>query len=190
MEKVRSFIAVLLPDHLRRRVWELIQTLKSVGSGVGWVAEENLHITMKFLGHLGSEELARVREGIAEGVAEGLPFTLSFSGLGAFPTSKSPRVLWVGLSEGQEPAIRLHLRLEEALSRRGFPREERPFHAHLTIGRVKRPAHLPGLYEATAAHAHTGFGSMEVRALHLMRSDLGPVGARYSIQAAYPFKGR
>jgi len=187
MERVRSFIAILLSDDVRAAVAVEIARLRPLGPRVSWVSPPNLHLTLKFLGELPADALAEVREGLAEAVAGAAPFSLHFGGLGAFPDLTRPRVLWVGVDEGSRAAQALQSHVEAALTRRGFPREERPFSPHLTIGRVRDPRRLVELQQAMTRDARLEFGQFEVRGLSLMRSDLSPAGARYTGLAAFPF---
>lgn len=187
MERVRSFIAILLSDDVRAAVAAEIARLRRLGPRVSWVSPPNLHLTLKFLGELPADALAEVGEGLAETVAGAAPFSLHFGGLGAFPDLTRPRVLWVGVDEGSPAAQALQARVDAALTRRGFPKEERPFSPHLTIGRVRDPRRLVELLQAMTRDARLEFGQFEVRGLSLMRSDLSPAGARYTELAAFPF---
>lgn len=187
MERVRSFIAILLSDDVRAAVAAEIARLRRLGPRVSWVSPPNLHLTLKFLGELPADALAEVGEGLAEAVAGAAPFSLHFGGLGAFPDLTRPRVLWVGVDEGSPAAQALQARVDAALTRRGFPKEERPFSPHLTIGRVRDPRRLVELLQAMTRDARLEFGQFEVRGLSLMRSDLSPAGARYTELAAFPF---
>lgn len=186
MERVRSFVAILLSDEVRAGVAAEIARLRPLAPRVGWVAAPNLHLTLKFLGELTPDALEQVKDGLTEAVAGAAPFRLHFYDLGAFPAMTRPRVLWVGVAEGGQAAQALQARVEAALGRRGFPGEERPFSPHLTVGRVREPRGLAGLQEAMARDARMDFGGMEVRGLSLMRSDLSPAGSRYTELANFP----
>lgn len=187
MDRVRSFVAILLNEEVRAAVAQEIARLHPLAPRVSWVSPANLHLTLKFLGELPAEALERVREGLAEAVAGAASFSLRFYGLGAFPGLARPRVLWVGVDEGSPAAQALQSRVEAALTERGFAREERPFSSHLTIGRVRDPRRLVELQQAMTRDARLEFGWLEVRGLSLMRSDLSPAGVRYTELAAFPF---
>ena len=187
MERVRSFVAILLSDEVRAAIAAEIARLRPLAPRVSWVAAPNLHMTLKFLGELPPEALEPVKDGLTDAVAGATPFSLHFYGLGAFPGMARPRVLWVGMAEGGQAAQALQARVEMALSRRGFAREDRPFSPHLTFGRVREPRGLAGLQQAMARDARMDFGRLEVRALSLMRSDLSPAGSRYTELATFPF---
>jgi 2'-5' RNA ligase len=97
-------------------------------------------------------------------------------------------VLWVGVLAGADALSALHTRVERALARQGLPPEERAFHGHITLGRAREPRGAPGLVEALAA-APEPLGEVTVEAVHLMRSDLHPAGARHSVLAREPLGG-
>jgi len=186
MEKIRSFVAILLSDEIREAVASLIDSLRPSGRSVGWVKPDNLHFTLKFLGNQSDEQLDRVQGGLAEATTGVAPFELSLVGLGGFPDLGRPRVLWVGASDGADAAIVLAQKVEESLHRQGVPREERPFSPHLTIGRLKDPRGFEPLRSAFTEGCARVFGRLAVSAIHLMRSELSPKGARYSVLEAFP----
>jgi 2'-5' RNA ligase len=179
---VRSFIAVLLPDALRARIHEAAGVLRQRGAAVSWVAADNLHLTLRFLGSVDEATLGRVREALAEAGAATAPFAVTLGGFGGFPTARAPRVMWVGVTAGAEPLAALHARVEAALAKQRIPPEGRPFHAHVTLGRARQPRGAVELVEALAAPAER-YGEAPVDAVYLMRSDLHPAGARHSVLA-------
>lgn len=185
---MRSFVAVLLPEALRVRVHEAAADLRRIGAAVSWVRAENLHVTLRFLGSVDEGTLGRVREALDEAAAATAPFTASLGGFGGFPMASAPRVVWVGVAAGAEALAELHARLEAALARRGIPPEGRPFHAHVTLGRARDPRGATALAAALAQPA-APLGEVTADAVHLMRSDLDPAGARYSVLARAPLGG-
>jgi len=187
MERVRSFVAILLSEEVRAAVAAEIARLRPLAPRVSWVSPPNLHLTLKFLGELPPEALEQVKEGLTAAVAGAAPFSLHFCGLGAFPGMARPRVVWVGVDEGGQAAQTLQARVEAALTPRGFAREERRYSPHLTIGRVRDPRGLTQLEGAMARDARVEFGRLQVGGLSLMRSDLSPAGARYTELANFPF---
>jgi 2'-5' RNA ligase len=188
---IRSFVAVLLDEPTRTAVSALIDHLRPLSRAVGWVPAQNLHLTLKFLGNQSPERLEEVTEALRAAAAGQPPFTVTFHGVGAFPGIERPRILWVGLAHGAVEARTLQERVEQALEQRGVPREGRPWHPHLTVGRVfddrrwRREA-SPSLRTALAQAAAREFGSLTVTHIALMRSDLSPAGARYSELCSLP----
>lgn len=153
---------------------------------VVWVAPDNFHLTVKFLGAVGAQRLPDLERALGEAVAGVSPFDLTLRGLGAFPSAARPRVIWAGTAEGAAELADLAARVERTLSPLGFPAEERPFSAHVTLGRVRTPRRNPRLAQALAASASVELLCVPVARVSLMRSDLSPRGARYSELAGHP----
>lgn len=130
---------------------------------------------------------ARIPElrGVLDEAATGMPrFDLGIMGLGAFPSLTRPRVIWAGVGEGGEALAALAGRVAGGLARVGVPPEDRPFSAHVTLGRIGEPRRDPGLAAALASGAGRDFGRVTIDRVCLMRSDLSPRGARYTEVAA------
>jgi 2'-5' RNA ligase len=182
---IRAFVALNLDEPTRAAVTAEIERLRPLGRAVAWVPSQNLHLTLKFLGEQSDGRLAEAVLALEEAAAGRAPFSLTLHGVGAFPGMERPRILWVSVAEGALEARALQSDVEAALERRGFARDSRPWHAHLTIGRVFDPRRWrrdasPALRESVTRAATTRFGTLEVSRLALMRSDLHPSGARYS----------
>ena len=184
---IRSFVALLLPDDLRDRIAATIDDLRPLATPVAWVPPANLHVTLQFLGRQPEERLEEAVAALEEVGSRSAPIDLALHGIGAFPGLERPRILWIGVAEGALRARALQAQVADALAGRGFPREERAWHPHLTIGRVfderrwRREAGPP-LRGAIAKAAATRFGALRVTELALMRSDLSPRGARYTVR--------
>jgi len=186
---IRAFVAVVLDDGLRSAIAATIERLRPLGSSVVWVPPRNLHVTLQFLGDQSEERLAEAEAALADAAAGSAPLDVTFHGIGAFPGLERPRILWVGLAHGALEARRLQARVADALATRGFMKEERPWHPHLTIGRVPderrwRREAGPPLRSALAQAATTTFGTQRVAEVALMRSDLSPAGVRYTVRRA------
>lgn len=179
---------MLLPEALRARIDEAAAPLRERAPGVSWVRAENFHLTLRFLGAIEEATIGRVREALGEAAAAAPAFRVEVGGFGGFPSARAPRVLWVGLTAGAEPLAALHAHLERGLAARGLPPEGRAFHAHVTLGRARDTRGLTGL-ESLLSGAAAPLGATPVDAVHLMRSDLHPAGARYSVLAREPLAG-
>jgi 2'-5' RNA ligase len=180
----RSFVALVLDEPTRAAVGAEIERLRPLSRAVAWVPASNLHVTLKFLGEQRDTALALAAEALDATGAATAPFAVTLFGLGAFPGMERPRIFWVGVAEGALEVRALQSRLEGELERRGFARESRPWHPHLTIGRVFDPRGWrrdtnPALRAVIAQAATTGFGALPVGRIVLMRSDLSASGARY-----------
>lgn len=143
MPRIRTFIAVELSPQVASRAGDLIDKLRVAAAEVNWVATQQLHLTLKFLGDVPDTETPDICRVVQQVAAQFEPFEVTFRGLGAFPNMREPRTLWIGAEDGADELKALQAALDEALKQDlGFAREQRAFQPHLTIGRVKRE--LPG----------------------------------------------
>jgi len=185
---VRSFVAVALPDAIRAELADAVARLRAHAPRLAWVPAENLHLTLRFLGGLDPVALAAAGEAVTAVAAAAAPFEVALGGLGGFPTARAPRVVWAGVVAGGEALAALHRSLERELAARGFPPEERPYHAHVTLGRARDPRGGQALGDVLTPAAR--FGRLRVEAVHLMRSELGRGAARYAELLAARLAGR
>jgi 2'-5' RNA ligase len=139
-EILRTFIAIGLPQEVKNFLGSLQEILKAGQADVKWVSPENIHLTLKFLGERDKKKIEAVIKIIDEVCGKTPDFRLAFSSLGAFPKKEYPRVVWVGLSEGEAEVRQIAERLENEICRLGIAKEKRPFSSHITLGRV-RSAH-------------------------------------------------
>jgi 2'-5' RNA ligase len=178
---VRVFCAIELPVEVRERVAEHMARLRDAWPKVraSWERAEKLHITLKFLGEIEQTRVEALMRAAARAVEDVPCFELSIEGAGAFPPRGNPRVLWLGVTDRSGGLALLARRLEDECAREGFAREERPFHPHLTIARLRAPE---GARRLVAFHQEMGFEAQgfEVTRLILIRSELGPGGSRYT----------
>ena len=186
-ERIRSFIAVDLSGEARAELAATVESLNRRGlSGVRWVRDEGMHLTLKFLGEIDSAMVPKVIDGLNTACRETKPFTLSLDSVGAFPNLQRPRVLWVGLAGDLETLGGLQRNVESRMERLGFPAERRRFNPHVTLGRVRDNVRSPDRTRIGEAVAEASIGkvpSWEVRSVRLMRSTLAPSGAVYTCLA-------
>jgi len=179
--RLRVFLAIFPPSQVQAAAAAAIARLRAPGDRVSWVKRESLHYTLRFLGEVEESDALCAGEAAAEAAAAHRAFDAALGGLGAFPEAGRARVLWVGLSEGEEPMLALARDVERSLERRGFEPEARPFAAHLTIGRVRDPGRdwTEALVEVAPPAAR-----WRVDRVLLIRSTLSPEGSRYAEIAA------
>lgn len=183
---IRAFIAVELPDPLRQAVATLQTTLRAMGADVTWVEPVNLHFTLKFLGNIEENRVEALQEPLVEAARGHASFRLQVEGVGAFPGTRHPRVLWVGVTQGQEALAALAQTIESACRSLGFPTEARPFAAHLTIGRIRSPERLAPLVTQLPAVEFPGGPPAPVDHLTLFQSLLSSRGPTYKPLATIP----
>jgi 2'-5' RNA ligase len=180
IEKIRSFIAVEIPEEVRQKLREVLRELRGSGAEVKWVRPEGIHVTLKFLGETNRETLEALSAVLRPLAAGFAPFEVKAQGLGCFPSLRNPRVVWVGLAEERGALSELQRGIETAAAGFGFPPEERPFKPHLTLGRVRSSKGKIPLIQVIERNAGLGLGSFRSEQVILFRSDLRPGGAVYS----------
>lgn len=183
---MRLFVAAEPSESVRLAAAATSSTLRAAlevahaSRGFRSIPPENLHLTVWFLGEVSDPRGVAILDTLRPPLAE-RPFTLRLSGLGAFPPSGSPRVLWMGVAEGLDALARLHDEVGARLLPWGFQPEGRPYSAHLTLARIKEP--LPSTVRAalreTLRHSSAEAGSCRVDALTVFRSRTSPAGALY-----------
>lgn len=184
-EQIRTFIAIELDETLRRALGDVQARLKRERAAhyVRWVAPENIHLTLKFLGVVAAEKIPAVQQAVADACADIPPFTLSLDGVGVFPNTRRPNVIWVGVGGQIEIAARLAQRIDDACAALGFAREARPFSPHLTLGRVRRDTSTSGrqLIGEMVDNAKVGeLGQFRVDRISVMKSEPSPGGSVYT----------
>jgi len=171
-DRVRAFVALELDERLREALGELQARLRPALGKVHLVRPEGIHLTLRFLGSTTPQQRDTMRPILAAAASACPPAEVSVSGLGTFPERGSPRVLWLGMSV--PPSIdELQKACERAALRAGFEKEDRPFKAHLTLGRWRDPAARPEL-------PATDLGTTRLETLVLFQSELRTGGAVYT----------
>jgi RNA 2',3'-cyclic 3'-phosphodiesterase len=186
---VRSFVALELDPTVRAAVADYLAMLRSTIGGVAWSKPEQLHVTLKFLGNVAEPRIPALTDRLRALAGAQPPFTLEVRGVGAFPSVARPRVVWVGI---RAPAIAaLASGVDRCCGEEGIPLEARPFHPHVTLGRVRedrKHRRTPAQeFPFLAADGAREFGTSSATHLVLMRSDLGKEGARHTPLATLKF---
>lgn len=176
---MRSFIAINLPDAVKQEIDSIADHLRPSGLLARWVPGSNLHLTLKFLDEISSDQVLPIRGAITMAIANVKPFDIRLKGFGVFPTERKARVFWVGIDEGYETLKVLAHAVDREISTLGFPREERDFSAHVTLARFREPGPADRLMKAVS---RTPFESevIRVESVELMKSVLSPKGAEYT----------
>jgi len=180
MITIRSFIAIELSNNIKQELAGLIEKLKTSGADVKWVNPENIHLTLKFLGYISPEKIEAVKKVLDSIKGKFTPFKITLSGVGAFPKLSYPRVIWVGMQDGQDDAKRIYALLEAELEKAGFKKEERAFSPHLTIGRVRSGKNRQDLKSAIENLKFSPENTQTVEHLTLFKSALTPKGPVYT----------
>ncbi len=178
----RVFCALELTSEVRTFLMEHIARLRRAvpNAEATWSREQNIHLTLKFLGEVRPSQAGKLSVAAADAVSGFSPFQISVQGTGMFAKNGKPRVLWLGVKDETGMLSKLQLLLEEACADEGFAREDRPFHPHLTIARLNQPQSAHRLAEA---HQRLGFEpvTVETRELWVIRSELNRYGSKYTV---------
>ena len=187
---IRSFLAIELPKPILRKIEEVQGDLRSTRADVRWVNPEKIHLTLKFFGNIEESRIEPIFKSIEEPIRHTLPFSLEVRGVGAFPHLRNPRVIWMGLVDGREVLVSFQKQIETQLEKIGFQPEDRPFHPHLTLGRMKSSRGKEELVGRMERHKEEEFGDFQVERVILFKSDLKPSGPIYTLLKEIKLGGR
>jgi 2'-5' RNA ligase len=183
---IRSFLAFDLPQEIRGQIGEIFRDVRQSKLPARWVREENIHLTIVFLGSIEESAVEELKESVGQVVKQYTSFTASLSKLGIFPNWRKPRVLWIGLEGNIAGLSRLRDELQEALAVFGIRQETRPFRAHLTLGRFKnRLDDAAELREILERYQDIPSAPCPLDELVLFKSDLKPSGPVYTKMASW-----
>jgi 2'-5' RNA ligase len=187
---IRSFLAIELPKPILGKIEEVQGDLRSTRADVRWVNPEKIHLTLKFFGNIEESRIEPIFKSIEEPIRNTLPFSLEVRGVGAFPHLRNPRVIWMGLVDGREVLVSFQKQIETQLEKIGFQLEDRPFHPHLTLGRMKSSRGKEELVGRIERHKEEEFGDFQVERVILFKSDLKPLGPIYTLLKEIKLGGR
>ena len=178
----RTFIAIELPPPIRRLLKDHIDKLRAQFPDVraSWSREDNLHLTLKFLGDVAVSRISDLSAACEEAAAGTNSFVLQIGGCGTFPPRGKPKVLWIGVSTNDaHPLMLFHAAVEAACAARGFTREARTYHPHLTIARLREAKDSRALAERHRECDLTA-QSFQVSEIVLFRSELSSKGSKHT----------
>ena len=186
---IRVFLAVELSSDVREKLFSLQQQLKTTLPPINWVRPESIHLTLKFLGYVEPSVVSQLLSALEPIGEKHAPFSVDVQGLGVFPQVKHPRIFWVGLTGNTQALQDLVFEIEAALEPLGFPPEEKAYHPHLTLARIKRENAKVGsaLIQMRALESDQHLGTLIVDRFTLFQSDLDSSGAKYTSLWTVPF---
>ncbi|MFQ5805367.1 MAG: RNA 2',3'-cyclic phosphodiesterase [Phycisphaerae bacterium] len=179
---MRCFVAVELDRALRAPLERVLREQLPRTREVRWCTEQQLHVTLKFLGEVRESQLAALCDAVAAAAARVEPFLLRLTALGCFPGPRNPRVLWCGIEDKADGCARWLEFADPLLERLGFPREARKFHPHVTLGRSKSSAAGDVMRRVLEEVTVPPTQDMTVDQVVLFESRLSPHGAQYTPQ--------
>jgi 2'-5' RNA ligase len=187
---VRLFVALEIHTEVRDSFAALINELRAADSSFSknrarWVRPENLHITLKFIGHVDNGKLEAIRAALDEVRFDG-PVEMQFRGLGFFPNAKRPRVFWAGM-ETSPILAPLATEIDARLKKLGILSETKEFAPHLTLARFDPPGISDGLSAIAQQNLTREFGAARTGEFHLFESKTRPSGAEYTRLSSFSF---
>lgn len=174
MRRVRAFLAIPVTDELRRGMARLQKELATALPDIRWVNPATIHLTLRFFGDVPEESLEKIGEVVLSVGRLCAPFQAEAAGVGAFPSTVRPRVIWLGVRGGPPLAV-LHAAMEEGLRQIGFPGEDRSFSPHLTLGRCRQ--RIAAAQPVLERFRDVACGPLPVDRVILYESRLEPGGA-------------
>ena len=191
METLRLFIALDTPAAVKRHMELLRDDLSRRTRNVRWEAAGKLHCTLRFLGEVERSRIGAIMEQVRAAASETPPLFLTYAGIGFFPGLTRPRIIWIGIRESGGDLARLQERISGGLRGLGFLPEERPFHPHVTLGRVG-PGSGAGASRVLIEIVETRtfeHPPVIVPAVEIMQSVLRPRGSEYAVLRSIPLTG-
>lgn len=190
---IRAFIAIDIPQGARQTLAETVRELADqVPGNVGWVAAQGIHLTLKFLGDIPSQDVGTIIAALRSPVHQISTFPLQLSGLGMFPNERRPRVLWAGVEGQQDSLVSLQQCVEDVLVQMDYATERQTFSPHLTLGRVRdrispgaRRRIIQAMLSASPASKVVSEPWM-VEQVHLFRTTFTPKGSVHTSMGSVP----
>jgi len=185
----RTFLALPTDEAIVQRLVDAQGALSAAGAKVRWVARANLHMTVKFLGDVGDDQLADVCDLARRTAGQVEPFDYAIRRLSAVPPTGALRMVWAGVDDPAGRLEWLNAMIEDAYAGMGFKMENRRFRPHLTLGRVKGARNVGRLRDAVGRFAAADFGTQSATELIVFASELTRDGPIYSALATAPLGG-
>jgi len=183
-------VAISLPNEVKELLKSVKTDLDRGFKGVSWARPDTIHLTLKFLGEIDEKKALAVETALETASAGIGPFTLEVGGVGAFPNSRAPRVVWAGIKESTE-LLTLQKRIDEQLATAGFAPDGRPFTPHLTLCRIKSAgdARTIGRLVAELGQKTQAKAAFTVSSFSFMKSVLKPQGAVHTVIKEFALRG-
>jgi 2'-5' RNA ligase len=184
---MRVFIAIPLNTETHDELSALQDKLRNASADVKWTQPDCIHLTLKFLGEVDEKKLEAVKSALLETAKKHSSFAIQLSHVGAFPRLSYPRVIWIGIDEGQKESKALQCDIEEALENLSFKKENREFTPHLTLGRLRSNNNKQRLIELLGKEKDFASNSkVPVKKIVLFQSTLTPKGPIYTVLSEFP----
>lgn len=177
---IRAFVAIEIEKEIKNKLSKFLNQLKETDADVKWVTPENIHLTLKFIGNIEEIILPTLHKIINDATSSLSFFNMSIENVGAFPTLKKPRIIFVSAQDKGNNLLKIYERLDKGLEALGIKRESRNYVGHITLGRTRSQKNISKLINALNSGAVHSFGQEKVNYISLMQSELTPKGPIYT----------
>lgn len=195
---MRLFVALDIDEHIRKQIVRFLEAVRRFASAARWVRPESLHVTLKFIGEKSEQDAETIKRSLKTIIAD--RFELNIRGYGFFPRARAPQTFWVGLEA--EPSLAfLAATIDDTMAKLAIPKDEHPYHPHLTLARnkagsaaarnAKNDASVHGLrhlQQELATRPMPEFGTMTAREFFLFQSKPSPGGSTYTKLARFALR--
>ncbi len=186
---MRAFLALVLPPDVQRELEAAIEPLVTPLPNLAWVGAGKHHLTLKFLGDLADARVPELAHALDKVAVRHRPFAMELGGIGAFPTLRRARVLWLGVEQEARLEL-LHHDVELACEGAGIEIEGRPFRPHLTLARIRAPLDMEQARHLARAAQQVDFSAtVPVDGITLFESTLARGGSTYRTVHVSPLQG-
>ncbi len=186
MSAIRSFIAIEIDSLNKQKITNIISQLKKSDAIVKWAKENQMHLTLKFLGDIKESDVEKISANLKSIADNFNTFSIKFSKIGGFPNMQKPRVIWLGIDKGSEYLKLLNNKIEDNLEKLGFAKEKREYSAHLTLGRIKSLKNIQNLTKIINEINLDLNDEVKIEKIILFQSALTPKGAIYTPLSEHP----
>ncbi len=188
---IRSFLAFEIPDEIKETVLSIYKGLKESELDIRWVREENIHLTVVFMGNVQEKDIDAIEKEVKKVCSKYAPFRIKVKGAGVFSNLRNARVLWIGVKGDIERMSYFRNSLQKKLKPFGIKEESRSFSPHLTVGRFRKGFNDPKrLKELIEKFKDIESSEVILKELSLFKSDLRPDGAVYTKLNSWPINGK
>jgi RNA 2',3'-cyclic 3'-phosphodiesterase len=189
IDHLRLFIAIPIPEPVRGEIIRVQQELQPLvpRNVARWSRPDQFHLTLRFLGDVPTDCVEDLKKSVGAVCRNAGSLSLRAEGVGFFPNSRSPRVVWVGINDGAGRLVDLQQQIETAVGPFSAEPGEKNFTGHVTLGRLKnpRPADTRDLAARAQSLEKRLFGEWTAREIEIIRSELSPAGARHTPLASF-----
>lgn len=182
MSTKRLFVSIELPHSMT----QCLEGLDPHLPGVRWLAPEQMHLTLSFLGEVPADVEETLKRNLA--AIAWKAFFLPIAGLGTFPGKGWPNILWIGVGTRHPHLFQLHKRVQEAAIQAGLEPDLRSFHPHITLARC-RDVSAESVRPFLRTHSAFDAGMIHVESFCLNSSRLTPAGSVYTRELAVACSG-